>query len=442
MSAHSGSLLRKLQYSFAAGTFVLLGLMAMFMDHALHLSLERQDAAAMRAEARAMERRIDRGLPLPEELSRLEKSEWRILEPDGRIRLQSNSFGTLRIERWPGHGEDPVEGQDQFAHPYRAMAFQLAHGRLLLLAMDRSQEVELTQRFRRRMVLGLACAVLATALLGRWVATRGLEPLARMAAEAGDIHPLRLDKRLNPGQFPEELGRLVATLNGALDRIQVSFERLSRFSGELAHELRTPLQNLRAEVESLLLRPKGPSHQQEALGSILEECEAMASLIEQTLFLSRTEDPAAAINRAPIEVVPLLHTLAGFFEATAEEAEVAIAVEVEPGFKVHADEALLQRALTNLIANAIRHSPPGGSIRIHGDRNPAASRLIIKDSGPGVDPALLLRLGEPWVKGPQEHLHGLGLAIVKGIMRLHRGSVAFASPPGQGLAVTLTFPEP
>jgi two-component system heavy metal sensor histidine kinase CusS len=396
----------------------------------------------MRSEARALERRLERGLPLPEDLPRLERAEWRILEADGRTRVQSFSFGAMRIPRWPGLNRDPIESTDEAGRPFTAMVIALGHGRQLQLAMDRSHEALLFTRFRQRMILGLACAVLISAALGRWVAQRGLEPLARIIAGASDIHPLRLENRLDPSKFPSELGELVATLNGALDRIQVSFERLSRFSGELAHEMRTPLQNIRAEVESLLLRPKGPAHQQEALGSILEECEMLASLIEQTLFLSRTEDPAAAIERRRIELLPLLQNMAGFFEATAEENDVGFRLEVEQGFFTYADESLLQRALTNLIANAIRHSPEGGTVTISADRNPYLTRISVEDCGPGVSPELLARLGDPWVKGAQDHLHGLGLAIVKGIMRLHRGSVAFASPPGRGLEVILTFPEP
>lgn len=442
MTAHSGSLLRELQYSFAAVTFVLLGLMALFMDHALHLSLRKENATAMQSEARAIERRLERGLPVPEDLPRLERAEWRILEADGRVRLQSFSFGSLRIDAWPKPGQNLVDGTDHGGRPYVAMTFALGHGRTLQLAMDRSHEDALFLRFRQRMLLGLVLAALVSAATGRWVAKRGLAPLAQIVAEASDIHPLHLEKRLDPSQFPQELGELVATLNEALDRIQVSFERLSRFAGELAHEMRTPLQNLRAEVESLLLRPKGAHHQQEALGSILEECERLASLIEQTLFLSRTEDPAAAIDRRPVQLLPLLQSLAGYFEATAEEAEVTILLEVEPTLRVHADESLLVRALTNLIANGIRHAPAGGWIRIEADRTPQLSRIVVTDAGPGVNTELLARLGEPWVKGPQEHLHGLGLAIVKGIMRLHRGRVAFASPPGGGLQVTLVFPEP
>jgi two-component system heavy metal sensor histidine kinase CusS len=441
VTAHSGSLLRKLQYSFAGVTFVLLGLMALFMDHALHLSLGQENAKVMRAEARALERRMERGLPLPEDLPRLEKAEWRILEPDGRPRVQSFSFGALQIASWPKIDEDPLESTDESGRPCTAMVLSLNHGRVLQLAMDRSHETALFLRFRQRMVLGMVCAVLIAAALGRWVTKRGLAPLARIIAEASDIHPLRLDKRLDPSQFPQELSELVATLNDALDRIQVSFERVSRFSGELAHEMRTPLQNLRAEVESLLLRPKGPEHHQEALGSILEECERLASLIEQTLFLSRTEDPAAAIARKPLELVPLLENLTGFFEASAEEAGVAIRIEVEPGFLVFADESLLQRAVTNLLANALRHAPEGGWIQLSADRTQLQTRITVKDSGPGVPPDLLARLGEPWVKGPQDHLHGLGLAIVKGIMRLHRGRITFASPPDSGLEVSLVFPE-
>lgn len=442
MAADSGSLVRKLQFSFAGATLVLLGLMALFMDHALHLSLLRENATVMRAEARVLDRRLERGLPLPEDLPRLEDTEWRILETDGRLRARSFSFGTLGVERWPEADAEPLSGTDGAGRPYLAMVLSLAHGRRLQLAMDRSHESLLFLRFRQRMLLGLACAALASAFLGRWVAERGLAPLALIVAEAGDIHPLRLDRRLDPSRFPRELAELVATLNGALDRIQVSFERLSRFSGELAHELRTPLQNLRAEVEGLLLRPKGEAHRQEALGSILEECERLASLIEKTLFLSRTEDPAAALERRPLDLAAQVRNLAGFFEASAEEAEVALEVQVPEGFQVYADAELLQRALTNLLANGLRHAPAGGWVRVSADRGPWGARITVRDSGPGVAPGLLARLGEPWVKGAQDGVHGLGLAIVKGIMRLHGGSALFASPPGGGLQVHLVFPEP
>ncbi|MBI4913104.1 MAG: hypothetical protein HY823_10235 [Acidobacteria bacterium] len=440
MRTHSGSLLRNLEFSFGAVTFLLFGLMALFMDHALHLALEQEDAFVMQAEAAGLAKLLERGeLPL-EEAPRPEKSEWRVVDRNGRPLHESLAFRVPPGVLWPEPDADPEERWMPDGRPMTLKVAAISRGRKLQLAMDRSHEEVLFVRFRKRVVLGLASAVLISALLGRWITRRGLAPLGRIVAEAGDIHPLRLERRLDRSQFPEELGELVGTLNVALDRIQLSFERLQRFSGELAHELRTPLQNVRAEVEGLLLRPRDGRAQQEALGSILEECDRLASLIEQTLFLSRTEDPAAAIKRTPILVREVCQRVAAYFDATAEESGIHFEVETEPGLKVFADEGLLQRALTNLVSNALRHTPEGGRVCLGGFARQPGVRLFVKDTGPGVDPELLGRLGEPWVKGHPSSCHGLGLAIVRGILRLHGGSVQFLSSPGEGLEVRLDFP--
>ena len=124
-------------------------------------------------------------------------------------------------------------------------------------------------------------------------------------------------------------------------------------------------------------------------------------------------------------------------EKPAEEACVRIEVDAPAGLTVSADRALLERGLTNLITNALRHTPPEGWIRLEAEAEDRGVVLRVQDSGPGVHPDLLARLGQPWARGAAGSGHGLGLAIVKGILRLHRGTVAFASPPGEGLKVEL-----
>ncbi len=333
-----------------------------------------------------------------------------------------------------------MEALSGTGRPVSLLVQPLPEGGTLQMAMDRSHEAALLREYRRTLLLALVGTTALAAVAGRWTARRGLAPLDRILEEARHIHPLRLDRRLDPAHFPEELGELLGTLNGALERIQVSFDGLSRFAGELAHELRTPLQNLRAEVEALLLRPPAEEARREALGSILEECDRMADLVEKTLFLARTEDPAAALVREPLAPGPLLQALASFFEASAEERGDRLEVSAAPDLLVRADRPLLERALTNLITNALRHTPPGGRILLAAEAGPVGTTIRVEDSGPGLEPGLLGRLGEPWVHGPGEGGHGLGLAIVKGILRLHGGTMAFQSPEGGGLRVDLAFP--
>lgn len=441
MPRHSGSLLRNLELSFALAAFLLTGFLALFMDHALRRSLEAEDALVMQAQAKAIQEQARHGELPKGDRAFPEKSEWRIVDGSGRVRAESPGLAAIGSIPWPTGGDKPVEATSGSGRPLSLLVRSLQGGESLQMAMDRHHEQVLLHEFRRTLVLALVVATALAAVAGRWAARRGLAPLDRIIDEARHIHPLRLDRRLEPEHFPQELGELVETLNGALERIQVSFDGLSRFAGELAHELRTPLQNLRSEVESLVLRPPDSAAQLEALGSILEECDGMASLIEKTLFLARTEDPAAALARETLALEPLLRELASFFEASAEEGRVKIEVSADPGLRVNADRPLLERALTNLISNALRHTPAGGWIRLGAAAEARGTLIRVQDSGPGIEPSLLQRLGQPWAKGSRGDGHGLGLAIVKGILRLHGGTVDFASPPGEGLQVELRFPE-
>lgn len=426
--------------SFALAAFLLTGLMALFMDHALRRSLETEDAMVMEAQARAIQEQV-RGGEFPEGASaHPEKSEWRILDGTGTVRAESPGLGAIGPIRWPSQGGSPVEATSGSGRAVSLLVRGLGDGGTLQMAMDRHHERVLLRDFRRTLLLALLIATALAAVAGRWAAKRGLAPLGRIIDETRHIHPLRLERRLEPEHFPEELGELVDTLNGALDRIQAAFDGLSRFAGELAHELRTPLQNLRSEVESLAVRPTDPEAQGEALGSILEECDRLASLVEKTLFLARTEDPAAALTVEALALEPLLRELASFFEAAAEERGVRIEVSAHPELRIKADRSLLERALTNLITNALRHTPAGGRILLSAEPEPQGTLIRVQDSGPGIEPLLLQRLGEPWVRGSAGVGHGLGLAIVKGILRLHGGSMVFRSVIGEGLRVDLHFP--
>ena len=441
MERHSGSLLRRLELGFAVGAFVITGLMALFMDRALHLNLEAEDILVMQAQARSLAQGRDRSTAFREGRSLPEQSEWRILGPEGRSREQSEGFTALERIDWNLKPEVAVKDDTDPRRRLLKIVLPLPGGERLQMAMDRGHEGILVARFRLSLLLGLLASTLLAALGGRWVARRSLAPLDRMTREAGAIDPLRLQHRLDPALYPAELQQLVGTMNLALDRIQGAFDNLGRFAGELAHEFRTPLQNLRGEVESMLRRPDGSAETGEALGSMLEECERLAALVEQTLFLARTEDPSAALARESIPVRPFLERMASFFEASAEEKGVELRVAASQDLFIRADKALLERALANLLSNAIRHTPAGGSVELLGLPVPEGCTLRILDTGPGVDAQLLERLGQPWVKGPGRNRHGLGLAIVRGILKLHGGTVEFHSPAEGGLRVTLNFPE-
>jgi two-component system heavy metal sensor histidine kinase CusS len=440
---HSGSLLRRLQVSFALATLVVVGLLAIFMDAALRHSFEAEDAMVMEAQAKALAQPgATRKLPKGDQARRPEKADWRLLDGQRKVLAQSAGMEILPSLSWPAEAPSPVEIKASNGETFSILVRAIPEG-TLQLAIDRSHEQTLVAGFRRTLGIAIGLAALLAALLGRWVAARGLRPLHQLAAEAADIDPSNLGRRLRGEHFPEELGELVDKINETLGRLQEAFDRLGRISSELAHELRTPLQNLRAEVEAILLGPKDAEGSHEALGSVLEECDRLARLIEQMLFLARSENPSMVIERKPVDVFSLFQSVADFFEAEAEEAQVGLHLEPATGLEISGDEPLLNRALHNLTANALRHTPPGGSIVMGARPSGAGLQLFLRDTGPGLPSEVLGRLGERWVRGSDVRGPGLGLglAIVKGIAQIHGGKLQMENRPGGGAEASIWLPS-
>ena len=440
--SHSGSLLRRLQVSFALATLAVVGLLAIFMDMALRHSFEAEDALVMEAQADALSQRgATQNLPKGDLGRRPEKADWRLLDGQGHVLAQSVGMEKLPPLSWPGEAQSPVETKASNGEIFSLLVRAIPEG-TLQLAMDRSHEQALVAGFRRTLGGAIGLAALLAALLGSWVAKRGLRPLHLIAAEAADIDPSNLAGRLHGEHFPKELGELVEKINGTLARLQEAFDRLGRMASELAHELRTPLQNLRAEVETILLVPTDAEASRDALGSVLEECDRLARLIEQMLFLARTENPSTAIEKKSMDVSSLLQSVTDFFEAEADEAHVNLLVEAATDLKMSGDEPLLKRALHNLIANALRHTPTDGSVVLGARAKDSGLQLFIRDSGPGLPPEVLARLGERWVRGSAVRGPGLGLglAIVKGIAQLHGGKLQVENLPGGGTEASIWLP--
>lgn len=439
--SHSGSLVRQLQWGYAVATFLLVGLVAAFMDTALRYSLDTEDAVVMSAQADSVARRLQSFRDLDQDRERRpEKAEWRLLGPTGQVLRESPGMASIPALPWSRATSAPKEIEGPGGRPFSILVKELPVG-TLQMAMDRSHESGLLKGFRRTLGVAIGLAAILAALLGRLVAQRGLRPLHLITLEAGDIDPQSLDRRLHGEHFPAELGALVETLNGTLARLQEAFDRLNRMASELAHELRTPLQNLRAEIESILLGHQDETASREALGSVLEECDRLARLIEQMLFLARSENPPTAIERKSLNVLDLLKGTADFFEAEAEESGISLAVEAPEQLVIQGEESLLQRALHNLVSNALRHTPHGGTIFLEAALEKSTIRLFVRNSGESLPGEILARLGERWVRGSGSPGLGLGLAIVRGIAQLHGGELEARNLAGGGAEVGLRIPS-
>ncbi len=317
---------------------------------------------------------------------------------------------------------------------------------IIQIAVDVSQENELLAGYRLWFwtILAAACAFLP--LIGYRIARQGIRPVEEMASTARRISSSNLRERIRPEGYPFELASLAATFNNMLDRLEEPFERISRFSADIAHDLRTPVNNIRGEAEVALARARTVEEYRDVLGSCLEEAVRLSNLIGDLLFLARAESPLALLHRERTDVAQLLARVREYYEASAADAGLSLttACTGEPVMAA-IDQALIQRALSNLVSNAVAHTPSGGSIVVTAKSNVPDLEIEVSDTGAGIPAEALPRVCDRFFRVDASRSRmfggtGLGLAIVQSIASLHGGNVKISSELGEGTRVILSLP--
>jgi two-component system heavy metal sensor histidine kinase CusS len=319
----------------------------------------------------------------------------------------------------------------------------------VVIARDMRGPLRLLDAYRDTLkIAGVLGALLA--LVGSYVLTRiALRPLRDIAAYVRDVTIDRLDSRVPVERAPHELKALVISLNGMLARLHGGFQRLSQFTADLAHDMRTPLGNMRGATEVALARPRSNDEYQMLLASNLEECDRLSRMIENVLFLARAEHPQFVTSMREFDVRDELDRIAGYFEGLAEEAESVL--RVAGGGHLKADLELFRRALGNLLANALRYTPRGGLIMVDARQDGDTLRIVVANEGIPIDPIHLERIFDRFYRGDPSRSSagdatgagasaGLGLAIVRTVMELHGGTVSAASDE-TGTRFILVFPR-
>jgi two-component system heavy metal sensor histidine kinase CusS len=326
------------------------------------------------------------------------------------------------------------------------------HGpeRLIQVAMDDTGERTLIAEYRRDSLLALALGTLVFGAMGTVIARRGLRPLAALARVAERVNAASLTTKIDPGdaRWPGELRALARAFYGMLQRLEDAFTRITQYSGDLAHELRTPIQNLIGEAEVALARERTPEQYQEILASSLEEYGRLVRLINELLFLARADDPQSEIERTEFIVRDEVEAVLDFHEAQAQEQAITIHTACGVQMVLSADRGLFRRALSNVVSNALRYTPAGGRVYVTAREDQQGGvEVAVRDTGCGIAAEDLPRVCDRFFRpnlsqGPRPGGAGLGLAIVKSIMMLHGGAVAVDSKVGRGTTVRLCFPDP
>jgi len=314
------------------------------------------------------------------------------------------------------------------------------------IAIDVSQKEKLLASYRFWFWVILLASFAIFPLVGYQIARRGIRPVEEMATTARHISSTNLRERILAEGYPFELASLASTFNQMLDRLEESFERISRFSADIAHDLRTPVNNIRGEAEVALARARSADEYRDVIESCLEEAVRLSDLIGDLLFLARAESPLAHLRRERVDVGALLGGVRDYYEAVAVDGGVSLttAVGATPVI-AELDPTLMQRAVGNLVSNALAHTPPGGAVILETTADSSTFCIGVSDTGVGIPAEALPRVFDRFFRVDQSRSQGsggtgLGLAIVKSIALLHGGNVKISSQPGRGTRVTLHFP--
>ncbi|TRZ97614.1 MAG: HAMP domain-containing protein [Rhodocyclaceae bacterium] len=301
---------------------------------------------------------------------------------------------------------------------------------LVAVAIDITHHEHFMILFKRKLWLFVAIAAALAGLLGWAAVRRGLAPLQTIRQGAAGVTASRLNYRLAVDSVPAELAELTETLNEMLARLEDSFKRLKDFSSDLAHELRTPISNLMTETQVALTKTRTADEYREVLASNAEEYQRLARMVSDMLFLAQADNGLIVPNREPVDLAEEVRQLFDFFDALAEEK--ALHLSLTGAGQVSGDRLMLRRALANLLSNAIRHAPEGGSIRIGIETAGGDTILAIENTGAGIPQEHLSRIFDRFYRAdPSRHQGGegagLGLAITRSIIRAHGGEISVRS---------------
>ncbi|MBD8200303.1 heavy metal sensor histidine kinase [Pseudomonas viridiflava] len=353
----------------------------------------------------------------------------RITGPDGQIWFDNLSAAA------PLDDDLQTINADQTA--YRSLTQSLAqHTRpspKVTLLLDITHHQHFLERMQHLIWLTVGLSALATALLGAWATRSGLKPLRRMSTVAASVSASSLTTRLPEQDMPTELAELTRAFNAMLGRLDDSFQRLSAFSADIAHELRTPLSNLLTQTQVTLTRPRALEDYREALTGNLEELQGMAQMVNDMLFLAKAEHGLLRPAREALQLENEVDAVLEFFAPLAEDTQVSLSRKGRA--TVHGDAALLRRVLSNLLDNALRFTHPGGYVKIELKTSPSSVALNVENSGTDIAADALPRLFDRFYREDPARLEssehaGLGLAITRSIIHAHGGTIRCESANG------------
>jgi len=455
----SYSLLKRLTVAFTIVASVVLSLAGGLLYHALSRQLRQRDDSEIsvklgefRREARSFgstQGVARNGTLFQEELLTHPAIKFAILDAGGNVLAES----TGSRQHFTSVGPDnPAANQPYSCDPPTVGPARCVFGDetlpsnekiRVLLAHEAAARYAVLNEYRGDVWMVLLGGSILMGLLGYAIARRGLTPVKSIGQHISRIEAHNLGERLEIGGGPVELHDIAVPVNRMLDRLERAFARLSQFSSDLAHDMRTPLANIISSSQITLSRERSTEEYEALIDSNIEECERLQRMIETMLFLARVDHAEEPLKPVELDCASEFARLMSYFEAIADNKGIRFVVK--GAARVHADPTMFRRAVSNLVSNALEYGNAESYIVLCACRAGDHTAVSVTNDGPIIAPEHIGKIFDRFYRvnaarqGSARNM-GLGLAIVKSIMELHRGKVDVVSAAG-ATTFTLYFPS-
>lgn len=372
----------------------------------------------------------------------------RLIALDGTVLGSFGSSLTVpsRVPIAPGHAT-LIQNQTKWrVYSQQIQPYRSRPGGWLQVAQSLRHVEEASASLLGQMLLGLPLVLLLAALGGLLLADQALRPVDRISRTAQAISAGDLTWRIGSRGVADEVGRLAATFDQMLDRLQAAFERERRFTADASHELRTPLTVIKGRLSVTLSRRRTPPEYENTLRDLEQEVDRLIRLSTDLLLLTRLDQGSRDLQPERLDLSDLLGAVVEQVQPLAEIRSIAIIKDIPPELSIYGDPDHLIRLFLNLLDNAIKYTPIKGQVKVLSARQGAAVWVAISDTGSGIAPEHLPHLFERFYRVEANRSRhtggaGLGLAISYEIVRLHQGSLNVQSEPGQGTTFTVHLPN-
>ena len=412
----------------------------MVVTHSLTATVDETLAAQVKGVATVLQGEYEPGHP---EHLREELSEYAEATPEGNLIEVRDPQGELVV------GSRAVASATASSGGYRTLATSVSvqgHSYRVVVAAPLAGTVATLRRVRELLLWAAPAVLLLASLGGYWISRRALAPVDAITRAAQSIGIENLSQRLHVPESGDELARLSQTWNGMLERLEAAVRRLSQFTADASHELRTPVALIRATAELTLRRERSAETYREALKHIMEETDRTTRLIEDLLLLARADAglPALALDR--MELTPLVRDVCEQGQILAQERQLEISTEApEQPVYVDANDPALRRLLLLLVDNAVKYTPAGGRITVSVALDSSGPTVTVRDTGIGIPDAALPHVFERFYRVDESRNReaggaGLGLSIAHWIAQRHHARLEAESVEGRGSAFRVRFP--